>query len=144
MAAQRILRIMSVRTTFKKLTVSQVIKISESSLPCSQKPTNGSYSELHEHIYTFQYLFFKINFNIIRSSTHKYFKRSLHGPFCARYLTFPSHSPSFDHLNNISLRVQMTKLHIIQFSPFSWLISSLILIYSSIFTSQSSKLIFLP
>jgi hypothetical protein len=59
MAGQMILRNMSVHTAFKKLTVSQIVKISVGTLPCSQKPTNGPYSELHESLHTFQHFFFK-------------------------------------------------------------------------------------
>jgi len=111
------------------------------SLPHSQVPATCPYLvrappshflkiQLHPfHSPTFHFL--KIHFNIILPSTSGFPMKtlSLRVPHQytvyasslahTRYMTHPSHSPRFDHPNNICRGLQIIKLLITQFSPLS-------------------------
>jgi hypothetical protein len=77
------------------------------------------------------HLFFNIHFNIIQTPSPMYPKCSLAFRvsdynlvrvsylFNACHMSHPSHPPSFYHPNNISLRIWITELFIMQMSPVS-------------------------
>jgi hypothetical protein len=109
--------------------ISRFFTEPEGSSPCSHVPATGPYPEPAESSSPHRFLS-KVHFNVILTPTPRSSQWSLaFGPpnqtpvntsplTHACHMSSPPH-PRFNHLNNIRRRIQIMKIIIIQFSPWS-------------------------